>query len=197
MVNETFAVAIAASGSGIDCMLRFFKDLEDTPGAAYFVVTHLNRERQSALDRIISRHTTMPVVKVQEATPIVANHVYVIAEGTYMYVKNGHIHTKQRPDGNINVAIDELFTSVAACFGAKAVGVILWGFGTQGVEGITAIEDNGGYVIVQMPEGSIHSEMATNAIKKDSPHIVLPLSEIGPHLQRYLGKKVSVRYKAR
>jgi two-component system chemotaxis response regulator CheB len=58
------------------------------------------------------------------------------------------------PRDSCKPAIDVMLTSAAACFGARALGVVLSGMGEDGLAGARAIVAAGGSVIVQDKESS-------------------------------------------
>jgi two-component system CheB/CheR fusion protein len=189
MHNSFYVVGLGASGYGISALLEFFRSIPAHTGAAYIAVTHQKRDRESRFHSLIEKSTAMPVVRVTHNTQLLPDHVYVIVENTYITVSHGNLYVKKRPDENLNEAIDVLFCSLADDCKSKAVGIIFWGLGTDGVAGITAIEREGGFVIVQQPDDSRNSEMAQRAIDEDHPNVVTKVAEIGDHLLMHMNIK--------
>ena len=81
-----------------------------------------------------------------------------------------------------NPSINALMKSVAEHFGNKAVGVILTGMGKDGVEGLKAIKDAGGFTIAQDKESSIIYGMPKVAVEKNAVQISLDIKEVGNYL---------------
>ena len=75
-------------------------------------------------------------------------------------------------------AIDPLFRSAAASYRARAVGVLLTGYGGDGVPGLIDIKEAGGVSLVQDPNEAAHPTMPNRAIKEDDVDAVLPVQGI-------------------
>ena len=91
---------------------------------------------------------------------------------------------RYKTDYDYYFPINLFFTSVAHEYGAHAAGVILTGTGTDGSEGIMAIKEFGGIVMIQDPEQSEFNGMPEAALKQGVHDFVLPLKELGEHVQR-------------
>ena len=79
-------------------------------------------------------------------------------------------------------AIDPLFRSAAKAFGSRVVGVLLTGFGGDGVPGLIEINGAGGLTLVQDPREAAHPTMPRRAIAEDNVTAVLPLDGIASTL---------------
>ena len=75
-------------------------------------------------------------------------------------------------------SIDVMMKSVAASYGDHAVGVIMTGMGSDGVEGISAIKQRGGKTIAQDEKTSVVFGMNKMAIEKGYIDKVLSLEDI-------------------
>jgi hypothetical protein len=77
---------------------------------------------------------------------------------------------------------DTLFTSVAMHYGSRAVGLILSGGGQDGREGVYAIRDRGGAVVVQDDSPALNDHMPRAAIDTGCADLTLPVRQIAPAL---------------
>lgn len=169
-------VGIGASAGGIEALNRFFDVMPTDSGCAFVVVLHLDPKRESELARILSAHTTMPVVQVEDGMLLAANHVYVIAPDTDLQVGGGGLHVSEptEPRGHRH-PVDVLFSSLAADQRERAVAIVLSGTGSNGTEGLREIRAEGGMSLVQTPETAKFDGMPRSVISADmADHVLAP-----------------------
>ena len=80
-------------------------------------------------------------------------------------------------------SVDIAFGSLARCYGAAAVGVLLTGMGKDGAQGLLDIRRAGGLTLVQDEESSVVFGMPGSAIELGAARHVLPLEQVGPALR--------------
>jgi two-component system chemotaxis response regulator CheB len=177
------AVAIAASTGGPRALAEvvpgFARDLD----AAVFVVQHMPRGFTSGLARRLDQLSAMQVTEALHGEDVVPNHVYIAPGGAHMSVVTGRDGTSIRLDDSAPVwgvkpAADPLFQSVAASFGAAAVGVVLTGMGRDGAAGLVAIRHAGGGAVVQDRETSTIFGMPQAAFDLAGADCVAPLASV-------------------
>src|ERR1043165_7330529 len=71
-------VCIGASAGGVQALQRVFEGLAEATGAAFVVVVHLDPDRRSELQNVLSARTRMRVMQIEERAKLEADHVYVI-----------------------------------------------------------------------------------------------------------------------
>jgi two-component system CheB/CheR fusion protein len=185
--KSLFCIALGCSAGGLESVCAFFQQVTEKTGAAFVVIPHLTREHPSKFADILSKFTHMPVHRVVDTKHLEADNVYVLVEDRMMVVEEKHLKVRKRYSREIiNKSIDIFFKSMAKDFRENAIGVILSGMGTDGIEGIKTIEDHHGLVIVQDPESTNFNILPQTAILKDDPHAILPPADIARFLVRYL-----------
>lgn len=75
-------------------------------------------------------------------------------------------------------SVDCMFESVARCYGAKTIGVILTGMGRDGSEGLLKIKNNGGLTIAQDAASCVVNGMPQAAVNHSAVDYVVNLKEI-------------------
>ena len=83
---------------------------------------------ESTLAQLLQQRTAMPVIQVNETTPVAPNHVYVIPPSKHLSMQDSAINLvePQQPSGR-RVAIDLFFRTLSSTYGPRAVSVILSG----------------------------------------------------------------------
>lgn len=153
---------------------------------AYVVVTHIPRDYESKLDKVLAMEAKLPIVRVTEGIEVAPQHIYVIAENTYLTIKEGVLTPTERDESAINQAVDIFFESLAEDFKSKAIGVILSGVGSDGLKGVKHIEDNGGFVLVQHPDTAQFDGMPMSVIKFDHPDVIDGPQQLAKFVAHYI-----------
>jgi two-component system CheB/CheR fusion protein len=63
-------VGVGASAGGLESLEQLFSAMPADTGMAFVVVQHLSPDFRSLMDELIARHSTMPVVVVEDGTKI-------------------------------------------------------------------------------------------------------------------------------
>ncbi|RFZ92896.1 hypothetical protein D0C36_16015 [Mucilaginibacter conchicola] len=133
----------------------------------------------------------MPVIRMTGDMDIKPGHVYVLIQNTFITIDGQQLILQERKkDEIINRAVDIFFHSLAESFGSEAVGIVLSGGGSDGLEGTKAIEKAGGYVMVQTPDTSKFSGMPNSVVQGDDPHIVASPVELAEKLKAWVDRQI-------
>jgi two-component system chemotaxis response regulator CheB len=90
------------------------------------------------------------------------------------------------PENSCRPAVDVLFRSAAACYGAGCLGVVLTGMGQDGLRGSEDIAQAGGTLIGQDEASSVVWGMPRCIVEAGLTHFVLPLQDIASELNRLI-----------
>ncbi len=170
-------VGLGASAGGVEAFNEFLSAMPAASGMAFVFVLHLDPERSSVLTEILARHTTMPVTEVTHPVQVVPDHVYVIAPNCCLEYQNGRLVPREPETPRwLRKPIDVLLRSLARSCGARAIGVVFSGGGSDGTLGLKDIRNAGGLVLVQTPETAMQDSMPTSAIDAGLDDHVLAIS---------------------
>ena len=172
--GKFYVVAVGLSAGGFEPLWDFFSELPINCGAAFVVVQHLNREYQSVADKLLAKHTSMPVKWATNKQQVKPNCIYMLPINKMMTIEDGYLQLQDRRVEDIaNWAVDIFFRSLAKGEKAGAIGIVLSGAGSDGALGAIRIHDEGGIVMVQDPETAEFTSMPNSAILKDHPQEIL------------------------
>jgi len=91
---------------------------------------------------------------------------------------------REAPEHSCQPAVDALFRSVAAAFGANVLAVVLTGMGADGVRGCEVVRQHGGQVLVQGEESSVVWGMPGQVAAAGHAHAIFPLHGIAGEISR-------------
>jgi two-component system chemotaxis response regulator CheB len=181
-------VVIGCSRGGLSALTEVLGALPANFPAAVLVVQHLSAESESRLAEILDQRTPLQVREAQHGRKIETGVVYIAPPDQHLTLNRfGRIQLDRSHEVNFSrPAVDRLFQSAAAHFGEHAVAVLLSGFGKDGAAGATAIQEQGGVVIVQSEASSTDFGMPSAAIASGSVRHVLSAPEIATCLQQLI-----------
>jgi len=179
-------VAIGASAGGLEALEKLFDGMSFNSGATFVVIQHLSPDHKSMMANLLSRHTEMPVVMVEQDMPIEPNRVYLIPPGSIMHMGQGKLNLTPKNPRTLTLPIDVFFKSVAEHYGARCVGVVLSGTGSDGTRGAAAINDAGGFLIAQEPLDAKFDGMPRSVIATGLVDAILPVDQIGQRLLAHI-----------
>lgn len=158
-------VGLGASAGGLEPLEQFLSNVPPASGLAYLVVQHMDPTHKTLLAELLQRATSMPVRDAVDAKRIEPDSVYVIPPDTELTVLAGALRLAKpsEPRGQ-RLPIDVLFGSLARELGDRAIGVVLSGMGSDGTQGLKAIQTQGGLTLAQHPESAQFDSMPRSAI---------------------------------
>lgn len=179
-------VGIGASAGGLDAIRSFLLALPVDCGVALVVIQHQAPTHVSMAAEIFSRFTAMPVGEITNGMLIEVNHIYTAPSDKDVAVVDGRLCLTPLSDaGAIRLPIDRFFKTLAQDCGARAIGVILSGTGSDGASGAKAISLHGGIVLVQQPETAEYDGMPRSAIATGVANHVLPVAQMPAEIASY------------
>jgi two-component system, chemotaxis family, protein-glutamate methylesterase/glutaminase len=177
-------VALAASAGGLSAVSGVLKSLPVTFPTAIAIVQHLAPGHPSLMADILSRKTSLHVKQAEEGDLITAGTVYIAPPNRHLLVNLDKTLTVTQTERIhfLRPSADLLFNSVAATYKDRAIAVVLTGTGKDGAQGIQAIHQMGGTVIVQNEQTSEFFGMPEAAIQTGAVDFILPLFQIADAL---------------
>ena len=188
-------VGIGASAGGISAFGAFFSAMssEVDPNMAFVIVQHLAPDHKSILTEIIQKYTKMKVYEVQDGMQVKPNCTYIIQPNYDMAFINGKLQLLEPSmSRGHRLPIDFFFRSLAQDQQSKAIGIILSGTGSDGTQGVKAIKEEGGMVIVQKPDTAEYDGMPSSAIATGLVDFELAPAEMPAKIIAYATNSLSI-----
>ena len=182
--ERPWMIAIAGSAGGVAALVELFKQLPAGFPAAIVVIQHRSATRDSVLDEIIARRTTMPVQSATPGARLLPGVVYVARPDLHLTVDQEcrfEYVDGTRVRGVLSSA-NPLLESAAPVFRDRLIAVVLTGSGLDATDGVQAVKTYGGTVIAQDQATSLQFGMPGSAISTGAVDQVLPLAAIAPAL---------------
>jgi len=147
-------IGVGASTGGPAALAAFLGGLPSTLSVPVLVVQHLAPGFVDGLARWLARDTRLEVRVAVDGERPSAGDVLIAPDGAHLSWPGARVRIEPARGGHVP-SIDVLFGSLARSRGAAALGVLLTGMGTDGVEGMAALHEAGALTLAQDAESSV------------------------------------------
>jgi len=182
-VKELFlssnVIVIGASVGGPRTITTILKEIPPSIRAPILVVQHLSAHFTEAFAENLNSECNLKI-KVAKDGDLLQNGIGYIAPGDMhmeISVKNSKPSLKLYKGKPVNFcmpSIDVLFFSAAKIYRSRTMGILLTGMGSDGVNGLGAIQNVGGKTIAESEETCILYAMPKFAAEKGLADFILP-----------------------
>jgi len=189
--NSFYVVGIGASAGGLDALERFFRNMPESSGMAFIVVTHLDPNHVSIMPELVQKSTKMKLFQAEDGMIVEPNHVYVAPANRDLAILHGTIQLIEPPEAHgFRLPIDYFFKSLSVDLGERAICIILSGMASDGTAGLKSVKSELGMVMVQDPPSAKFDGMPSSAIKTGLADYILTPEEMPEVLIKYASQKV-------
>lgn len=188
--NKYDLLAIGASTGGISAIREFLEEL--SPNCPPIVITqHMPAEYTKNFASRLNALLPFIISEAKEGEKLLPGHVYIApgsqhlkvikkASGLYSELNDGDLVSGHKP------SVDVLFSSVAANFTDRAIGVILTGMGRDGAAGLLEMRKAGAVTFGQNEESCVVYGMPKVAMNVGAVIQELSLKNIAKTINSYL-----------
>jgi len=182
---EPLVVGVGASAGGLEAFTDLLRHLPRDTGMAFVLLQHLPAKQHSMLAQILSKATVLPVEEVREGMVPEPDHVYILPPGEMMEIRQGGLRLARREvfEGRY-LPVDAFLNSLAEERGGQAIGVILSGTASDGVQGMKAIKEAGGITFAQDEHTAKYPGMPQSSIAAGCVDFILTPEGIARELAR-------------
>lgn len=153
-------LAIGTSTGGPNALNLLIPALPADLGVPVLIVQHMPPLFTGMLAERLDSCSAIRVHEAQDGQRIEPGHAYIAPGGKHMEVVAplgavvAHLH-EGPPENSCRPAVDVLFRSVAAIYGAGSLGVVLTGMGQDGLRGSEHLREAGGRILAQDQKSSV------------------------------------------
>ena len=174
-------VAIGTSTGGPPALQAIIPRLPAHLGAPLLIVQHMPPGFTRALAERLDQRSRLRVREAEDGDLLEPGMVLVAPAGRHMKVRRrgaeARVWLDDEPRAALHrPAIDVLMSSVAKAYGRHALGILLTGMGSDGVEGLRAIRAAGGRTLAESEETAVIYGMPKAAVAAGVVDQTVPLS---------------------
>lgn len=178
-------VGVGASAGGLEALTLFVKGLPRQNRASYIVAQHLSPTHKTMLVDLLARDTELVVKDAVHGEILEEDVIYITPPNKNIEITEFDAIKLSDPDQNSFLpkpSVNQLLFSIAHYKKDKGIGIILSGTGSDGAQGMRAINTEGGITIVQDPKTAKYDGMPVAAINGSVIDIVLEPALMGKEL---------------
>jgi two-component system chemotaxis response regulator CheB len=180
--SEGGIVAVGASTGGVEALQRLLADLP-AEAPAILVTQHMPPGFTASFAKRLDAICRMSVCEAEDCQRVLRGHIY-IAHGRHHLelARSGAQYVCRLTDGprvsGHMPSVNVLFESVAACAGARALGIILTGMGRDGAAGLLSMRRAGARTLGQCEASCLIYGMSKAAKELDAVDAELDLEHL-------------------
>jgi two-component system, chemotaxis family, protein-glutamate methylesterase/glutaminase len=181
-------VAIGSSTGGPSALAEVIPMLPADLRVPVLIVQHMPARFTASLATSLDRRSKLRVREAEEGRPLRAGEVLVAPGGKHLEVAMQDSEpfvrlTTQKPVNSFRPSVDVLFKSLAESLPAKALCIVMTGMGADGLEGVKAVRQGGGWCIAQDQASCAVYGMPRSVIEGGEADEVLALDAIAARIQ--------------
>jgi len=177
--NTPEIVAIGASTGGPQALREILGRLPASYSLPVLVVQHTTSGSSTNLVDWLQLGSRLPIRVAQEGAPLGQAGVYIAPSERHLVVRGRHMTLLDGPPVSLHrPSATVLFRSVAATYGARAIGILLTGMGDDGAAGLIDMKQAGGLTIAQDETTAVVFGMPAEAIRLGAADHVLSPGQI-------------------
>jgi chemotaxis response regulator CheB len=188
-------IAIGASTGGPLALVTILRALPPDLAAATVIIQHVDAQFAAGLSEWLQQESGKPVRLAAAGDAVSGPDILLAGTNDHLVLRAdksvGYI--AEPADYPYRPSVDVFFSSVAAHWSGRAVGVLLTGMGRDGAEGLLAMRRAGWVTIAQDRESSVVYGMPKAAVDLGAASQVLSIAAMAPAIVNALQSPQSSR----
>ena len=177
-------VVIGSSTGGPQALCQVLSSFPNDTAVPVLLVQHMPAGFTRSLAERLNGLSPLQVEEARPGTPLEPGRALLAPGGLHMIATKSHrvgLHTGP-PECGVRPSINVTMESVAAVFGASAVGVVLTGMGSDGTRGAGLIKAAGGEVVAQDAATCVVYGMPKSVAEAGYVDSVVPLPRVASEI---------------
>jgi two-component system chemotaxis response regulator CheB len=185
-------LAIGSSTGGPNALFKLVQALSPRVPVPIIITQHMPAAFTPLLAEHLNKLGVLPCAEARDGARLRPGEI-VLAPGDYhLLVKRDPAGltaslTQGPPENFCRPSVDPMLRSAGAATDGRTLAVILTGMGSDGMEGVRAVVENGGAALAQDEASSVVWGMPGAVARAGLAHAILPLDQIGPRILTMLG----------
>ena len=156
------------------------------------VVLHMPVGYTELYAQKLDEMSPLHVVEAREGEEVAAGCVFIAPAGRHLTFRRDaggcvRTHLDVKPIASLHrPSVDQLFKSAAEVFGARVLGVVMTGMGSDGREGAAWIKAQGGVVITEAEESCVVYGMPRAVVEAGLSDVSVSLSALAPAIVEHV-----------
>jgi len=180
-------VVIGTSTGGPPALQAIIPRLPEALPCGVIVVQHMPAGFTRSLAERLDARSVLSVREAVEGDVVTAGTVLVAPAGRHLKTRRRGNEVRVWLDDEPRSAlhrpsVDVAMISVAKVYGARAMGIVLTGMGSDGVEGLRAIREAGGLTIAESEESCVIYGMPKAAVEAGVVDRAVPLGRVADEI---------------
>ena len=180
IISDCKVIIFGGSAGSLSALMQILPQLPVINFFAIVIVLHRKSTDEETLEELIKLKSVIEVKQVEDKTPLLPGFIYVAPSNYHLLFEKNKLLSLDISE-KINYSrpsIDVSFESAAEVYKNQLIGILLSGSNSDGTQGLKAIQNEGGTIVIQDPESAEMPFMPTNAILNTTPDFVLNIQEI-------------------
>ena len=168
-------VIIGGSAGSLNALMTILPELPKVITFALVIVLHRKNSDDLTLEDLLKMKSRIPFKSIEDKTLFESGFLYVAPSNYHLLFEKDQtlaLDTSEKVNYS-RPSIDVSFESASEVYADNLVGILLSGSNSDGTQGLKAIQNAGGIIVVQDPEVAEMPFMPKNAILNLTPDYIL------------------------
>lgn len=181
-------IVIGASAGGVEAIEKVLKRMPVNFPIPIVIALHMPANFTASFVQNLNTKLPLPIKEMELNEELQAGKIYFAGSKRSLILRRHQrsgsvvVGYQRHASSQHNPSIDQLFQSAADLFGKRALGVLLSGSGTDGIQGMEAIHQRGGATVIQDSQSALMWGAAGEVARRNIAQHVVPVEQLGGFL---------------